>query len=533
MSHCVRLPCDEAAIRSAGGATGQAPGSAGAWVLAATILGSSLAFIDGTVVSVALPAIAREFGAEGADVQWVVEAYALFLSALLLVGGSLGDHFGRRRVYAIGIVAFTLASIACGLARSQGMLVAARAAQGVGAALLVPGSLALIAASFPPESRGQAIGTWSGFSGVATAIGPILGGWLVSHSWRWAFVLNVPIAAVVLFFLRRVPESRDPRAPRLDIPGAILATIALGGIVFGLIESSRRGWTDPTVLTGLTLGIAALIAFFNVEARTRSPMLPLRIFRSRTFAGANALTLFLYGALSCVFFFLPLDLIQVQGYTPLGAGAAMLPFIAILFVLSRWSGGLVERFGARRPLLVGPPIVALGFVLLAHPGIGGSYWSTFFPGVFVAGLGMACSIAPLTTAVMNSVGAERAGIASGINNAVSRAAGLLALALLGILLSAVFGRDLERRVAALGLDPETRLEVLSQRTRLAELEPPSGMPPPQALAVRQAVSRSFVTAFRAVTVASALLALLAWLCAWIGIEREPDARAAAPARRAA
>jgi EmrB/QacA subfamily drug resistance transporter len=527
MSHCVRLPCDEAAIRAARAPEG-ALGSAGAWVLAATILGSSLAFIDGTVVSVALPAIAREFGAQGADVQWVVEAYALFLSALLLVGGSLGDHFGRRRVYALGVVLFTLASIACGLARSEGMLVAARAAQGAGAALLVPGSLALIAASFPPERRGQAIGTWSGFGGIATAIGPVLGGWLVNHSWRWAFFLNVPIAAMVLFLLGKVPESRDPGARRLDIAGAAFATAALGGLVFGLIESSRRGWGDPAVVAALALGLAALFAFFNVEARSKSPMLPLGLFRSRTFTGANALTLFLYGALSCVFFFLPLNLIQVQGYTPLGAGAAMLPFIAILFALSRWSGGLVERFGARRPLLVGPLIVALGFLLLALPGAGGSYWNTFLPGVFVAGLGMACSIAPLTTAVMNAVGAENAGIASGINNAVSRTAGLLALALLGILLSAVFDRDLQRRVAALDLDRETRLEVLSQRARLAALDPPPGLRAPRALAVRQAVSRSFVTAFRAVTLASAALAVLGWLCVWLWVDR-PEARHA-PAR---
>ena len=491
----------------------------GRWVLAATILGSSLAFIDGTVVSVALPAIAREFGAAGADVQWVVESYALLLSALLLVGGALGDHFGRRRVYAIGVVLFAMASIVCGLAPSVGWLVAARAVQGAGAALLVPGSLALISASFDRARRGQAIGTWSGFSGMTAAIGPVLGGWLVNHSWRWAFFLNIPITAVVLLLLRRVPESRNPDTRRLDLLGASLVTIGLAGIVFGLIESSRRGWNDPVILTGLTIGVAALAAFFAVEARSASPMLPLGLFRSPTFTGANALTFFLYGALSCVFFFLPLDLIQVQGYTPLAAGAAMLPFIVVLFLLSRWSGGLVARFGPRRPLVIGPLIAAIGFLLLARPGTGGSYWTTFFPGVLVLGFGMAVSIAPLTTAVMNAVGEGDAGIASGINNAVSRTAGLLAIALLGILLASAFGRDLERRVLALPLEPAARNEILAERTKLAAAEPPSGLSAEEASEVRHAIALSFVAAFRTVARASAALALLAAACGWVLVGR--------------
>src|SRR3989442_13441560 len=379
MSHAVRLPCDEAAIRSGPRGAAATP-AVGRWVLAATILGSSMAFIDGTVVSVALPAIAREFAATGADLQWVVEAYALFLSALLLVGGSLGDRFGRRRVYALGIVLFALASVACGLAPSVGWLVAARAVLGVGGAVLVPGILALISASFDPARRGQAIGTWSGFSGITTAIGPVLGGWLVNHSWRWAFLLNVPLAAIVLLILPRVPESRNPPAPGIDLPGASLVTAGLAGLVFGLIESSRRGWADPAILAGLIVGGAALAAFIVVEGRSKCPMLTLTLSRSPTFAGANALTLFLYGALACVFFFLPLDLIQVQGYSPLGAGAAILPFIAVLFLLSRWSGGLVARFGARRPLVLGCTVAAIGFLLLALPGIGGGYLAAVFPG---------------------------------------------------------------------------------------------------------------------------------------------------------
>lgn len=495
----------------------------GRWVLAATILGSSLAFIDGTVVSVALPSIARELRAHGADLEWVVEAYALFLSALILTGGSLGDRFGRRRVFAIGILLFTAASVMCGLAPSVPWLVLARAVQGVGGALLVPASLALISASFDRESRGRAIGTWSGFSGITAAIGPLIGGWLIGYSWRWAFFLNLPIAAVVLLLLPHVPESRNPQARGVDLWGAALVTVGLGGLVFGLIESSRRGWSDPAVIAALGGGVAAMGAFLAVEARRKHPMLPLELFRSPTFSGANGLTLFLYGALSCVFFYLPLDLIQVQGYSPLTAGAAVLPFIVMVFLLSRWSGGLVNRFGPRLPLVVGPLIAAVGFALLAVPGIGGGYWVTFFPGILGLGLGMAVSIAPLTTAVMNSVGEENAGIASGVNNAVSRTGGLLSIALFGILLASVFAGSLERQVRAIPLDPTARAAILAQRTRLAAAEPPPGLSPVQAGAVRKAVALAFIEGFRAVALAAAALAVLSALCAWTWIGREKKA----------
>ena len=529
MSHAVRLPCDESTIRSGHGIAVPA-GAAGPRVLAAAILGSSLAFIDGTVVSVALPAIAREFRATAIEVQWVVESYALLLSALLLVGGSLGDRFGRRLVYAVGVALFTVASIACGFAPSVRWLIFARSLQGVGGALLIPGALALISASFEPGERGRAIGTWSGFSGITAAIGPLLGGWLVNHSWRWAFLLNVPIAIVVLFLLARVPESRDPAARRLDPVGAALATLGLGGLVYGLIESSQLGWSHPAILTSLALGCGGLVAFVAFEARTESPMLPLDLFRSSDFTGANMLTLFLYGALACVFLFFPLNLIQVQGYSPLEAGAALLPFILILFLFSRWSGRLVERFGARRPLLVGSTLAALGFFLLSVPGIGGSYWKTFFPGILVLGIGMAASIAPLTTAVMNAVGEDHAGIASGVNNAASRVAGLLSIALLGILLANVYGRELERSVNALPLDAGTRQQVLAERDKLASAEPPRGIPAEEAVRVRRAIATAFVAGFRAVCRASAALALAAALCAWIWIGREP-ARPANPVVR--
>src|SRR5262245_51511428 len=373
----LKTPCDEGVIRSAKSAAPCAR-SAEPWVLAATILASSMSFIDGTAVNVALPALQRDLGATVAQVQWVVEAYALFLSALLLVGGSLGDRYGRRRIFLLGVSGFALASAWCGLAPDTGQLIAARAVQGIAAALLVPGSLALISASFDDKRRGKAIGTWSGFSAITAAVGPLMGGWLIDHaSWRWVFYLNVPIAlAVVLISLRFVPESRDPEAAEsLDLRGALLATAGLGGVTFGLIESSRLGWSSPQVLAALVLGVTSLAGFLWTESHAPAPMMPLSLFRSRTFAGANLLTLWLYAALGGTLFFLPFNLIQVQGYSATEAGAALLPFVLLMFLFSRWSGGLVERFGARRPLIVGPAIVAVGFVLFLLPGKGGSYWT--------------------------------------------------------------------------------------------------------------------------------------------------------------
>ena len=491
-------------------------------MLGATIVGSSMAFIDGTVVNVALPALQRELGATVADVQWVVEAYALFLSALLLVGGSMGDRFGRRRVYASGIALFAAASTACGLAASVGQLVTARAVQGVGAALLVPGSLAIISASFPEQERGRAIGTWSGFSAITTAFGPVLGGWLIEHlSWRWAFLVNLPLAVVVLGLVSwRVPESRDPEAPRrLDWAGAALVTVGLGGIVYGLIESSRLGWRHPLVSGALAGGGGALFAFGAVEARSRTPMVPLALFRSRSFTGTNLLTLLLYGALGGAFFFLPLDLIQVQRYSPTAAGAASLPFVLILFLLSRWSGGLADRFGARLPLVVGPVIAAGGFALLALPRIGGSYWGTFFPAMVVLGLGMAVSVAPLTTTVMNAVDVNRAGTASGINNAVSRAAGLLAIAIMSVLVLRVFNGEMDRRLATMRLAPDVEVALDAERVKLAGAEAPPGARPSERLAIQQAVAEAFVRGFRWMALLSAGLALASAATAALTIAR--------------
>jgi len=499
------------------------PKSSQPWILAATILGSSMVFIDGTVVNVALPALQSNLNATVVDVQWVVEAYALFLAALLLAGGSLGDHFGRKRIYSIGVVLFALASIWCGLAPGINQLIIARAVQGVGGALLVPGSLAIISASFDEDSRGKAIGTWSGFTAITAAIGPVFGGWLIQNvSWRAIFFINVPLALIVLALVYlHVPESRDAESGRLDWIGAVLVTISLGALTFGLIESSRLGFSHPAIMLTLIGGLVLTILFLIYEARTASPMLPLKLFRSRNFSGANLLTLFLYTALSGALFFLPLNLIQVQGYTATAAGAALLPFVLIMFLLSRWSGGLVKRYGAKAPLVIGPIVVAAGFALFMLPGVGvasGGYWTAFFPAVVVLGLGMAVSVAPLTTTVMSSVKQNRAGVASGINNAVSRTAGLLAIAALGIVMLQTFNSHLDQRLALLELSPSIKQTVDEQRTKLAGIEIPAEAGADLRQQIKNAVDESFVAGYRRVMLASIALALLSAISAFFLID---------------
>jgi EmrB/QacA subfamily drug resistance transporter len=484
--------------------------SARRWTLVVAVIGSGMAFVDGTIVNVALPAIQRAMQATSADAQWVMESYALLLSALLLVGGVLGDRFGRRRVFAVGAVVFTLASLACAASPGIVALIVARGAQGLGAALLVPGSLSLLTSAYPKERRGRAIGTWSAFSGVTAAIGPVLGGFLVEHfSWHWAFLINLPLGiALVAICQWRVPESKGADAGRVDVLGAVLATLGLAGVVYALIEAPQLGWLAPAVVGAAAVGVVALVAFVIVEQRVASPMLPLGLFRDRNFAGANLLTLLLYASLGGSMFFVPLNLIQVQGYGATGAGASLLPFIVIMFLLSRVSGRLVDLVGARLPLVVGPIIAAAGFALYALPGVGGSYWTTFFPAATVLGLGMSITIAPLTTTVMNALDPALAGTASGVNNAMSRVAGLIAIAVFGVLLTHGFDTALQHSLADMHLSRESVETILAQKAKLAGIELPPG-----AEAAKRVVDASFVAGFRQVMMLSTVLALLSALTA--------------------
>src|SRR3989440_5283845 len=498
MSNAIQEPCAGASIHS-GGPPSPCRKTAEPWVLVATILGSSMAFIDGTVVNVALPALQSALNAAVTDVQWVIEAYSLLLSALLLVGGSLGDRYGRRRVFVIGVIIFGAASAWCGLAAGIRSLIMARAVQGFGAALLVPGSLAIISSSFREEDRGRAIGTWSGFSAITAAIGPVLGGWLIEQvSWRAVFFINLPLAIIVVVICYwRVPESSSNEKGRLDWLGAIFIALGLGALVWGLIESTRLGFAHPAIVAALVAGLVLIVTFVFLERQSRHPMVPLALFRSRTFAGANLLTLLLYGALGGTLFFVPLNLIQVQHYSPTAAGAALLPFILIMFLLSRWAGGLVQKYGAKIPLIVGPGIAAIGFASFMLPGLGGSYWKTFFPPMTVLGVGMAVSVAPLTTTVMNSVAQTRAGIASGINNAVSRVAGLLAIAVLGIVMLWEFNHALDMKLS--GLPSSIRQSLDQQRAKLAGADLPQNIPPAVRTQLREAIDYSFVAGFHEVT----------------------------------
>lgn len=520
MSQLGKPPCDEGAILH-GAEAAPCAKARRRWTLAAAILGSSMAFVDGTVANVALPAIQRALGASAAEAQWVIEAYALFLAALLLAGGALGDRFGRKRMFLAGTALFTAASLACGLASSVAALIAARAVQGVGAALLVPGSLALISATFPKQERGGAIGTWSAFSGVAAAVGPVLGGFLIDHaSWHWAFLVNVPVGvALIAITAVRVPESRGDaaRAP-LDLAGAALATLGLAGVVFALIEAPARGARSAAVLGAGAAGLAALAAFVAVERRRREPMLPPRLFAHRAFSGANLLTLLLYAALGGGLYYLPLVLIQVQGTSATAAGAALLPFVALMFLLSPAAGRWVDRHGPRGALIAGPAVAALGFALFALPGADAGYWRGIFPAVCVLGLGMTITVAPLTTTVMNAVGEGQAGLASGVNNAVSRVGPLLALAAFGVLMAVVFEHALQARLAALQAPPAVVEAMLAERGKLAALPLPPGLDAASAAALKGAVGGAFVAGFRWVMAVCAGLALLSAASAWFLID---------------
>jgi EmrB/QacA subfamily drug resistance transporter len=493
------------------------------WSLIVAILGSSMAMVDGTVVNVALPIIQRSLGTGVDGAQWIVEAYALLLASLVLVGGALGDRFGRRRVFVAGVALFTVASAACGLAPSTGWLIGARAVQGVGAALLVPGSLALISAAYPEASRGAAIGTWSAATGVAAALGPILGGYVVAYaSWRWIFFINVPLGvATGLLASRRVPETRDEQVtPHIDAGGALLATVGLGAVVWALLEAPAAGGiASIRTLVPLIGGMATLVAFVVVEARASEPMVPLRLFRSRSFAAANLVTVLLYAALGACLFFVPFNLIEVQRYAPAAAGASLLPLVACVSLLSRWSGQWVARVGPRVPLVTGSVLTAGAFVLLAVPGVGGLYWTTFFPGLTALGVGMGVTVTPLTATAMGAAGSQHSGVASGINNAIARTASLLAVAALGVLLLDRFQRALGQELDGIDAPLAPRAFVEAQRTKLAAAELPGDADAPMRAAIRPALDDAFANGFRWLMLSCALLAATSALVAALLFDR--------------
>lgn len=406
--------------------------AAGRWVIAAAVLGSGVSFLDGTVVNAALPAIANDLHADLGDLQWVLTGYLLTLGSLLVLGGSLGDRYGRRKIFVIGSGAFAVTSLICAIAPDTGSLIAARCVQGMAAALVVPNSLAIVSASFHPDDRPRAIGAWSGLGGVATAIGPFLGGWLIdSESWRLVFVINLPICAAAMWIAtRHVPESRDEHAgAHLDVLGSVALTLGLAGVVFALIEGPSQGWPTVPVVLGI-VGILSLGAFLLLEARLTNPMVPLSIFRSHQFSGANAVTFAVYAALGTVTFLLVVHLQTDLGYSALEAGASLLPITACMLLFSARAGALAQRIGPRIPMTVGPLVVAIGMVLLGRVEPGSTYWATVFPAVLVLGLGLSLTVAPLTATVLGAVEDSHAGIASAINNSVARIAGLLAIAVL-------------------------------------------------------------------------------------------------------
>jgi EmrB/QacA subfamily drug resistance transporter len=519
-------PCDDLIIRS----TASGPPCAQrrkTWVLVASILGSSMAFIDSSVVNVALPKMEADLSTTLSAMTWVINAYTLCMSALLLIGGAAADQLGRRKIFITGISIFAVASVGCGLAPTVELLILARALQGVGAALLIPCSLAIIGATFDEKERGAAIGIWSGASAMAAGGSPLLGGWLVDHlSWRAIFLINPALAApTVLIALRHLQESRDAAAQRgLDWLGAFLAFGGLGTLIYGLIAASDRGWNDSLVVGSLVAAPILLASFIWTENRARVPMMPLGVFRSLTFSGVNLLTLLLYGALGGALFFMPFLLIQVHGYSATGAGAVFLPFTIVLAVLSRWGGSLVDRFGARLPLIVGPIVMASGFLLLSIPGIGGAYWTTFLTPMLVLGVGMAITVAPLTTTVLNSVPGHQTGVASGINNAVAQVASLLLIAVLGTVGIATLNHALDRHLAQIHATADVRKIADRARKGFVMPEMPADVGDRARQAAHTIIAESFADTIRYVMLLAAALSLASAASAAFTIRSVPASR---------
>jgi EmrB/QacA subfamily drug resistance transporter len=466
--------------------------------LVACILGSGIVFLDGTVTNVALPVIQRDLGADLAQQQWIVEAYLLTLSSLLLVGGSLDDLFERRTVFAIGVAGFGVTSVLCAAAPSPTFLIAARALQGVFGALLVPSTLAIIMAVFPPTERGGAIGTWTAWTGISTVVGPLGGGALLEvASWRWIFVLNVPFVLITLWLIRKaMPKMHSAReGARVDILGGVLCFLGLGGVIVALIEQPRRGWGDPLIVTGLVGGVLALALFLLHESRTRDPMLPLSLFRSRNFAIGNFGTLTLYAGLNGALFFLGLYLQQVGHYSPLQAGAAFVPMTAIMFTLSRRMGTLADRLGPRLFMGIGPIVAGIGLLLLLRVNEDADYWTQVLPGVVVFALGLASTVAPLTATVLGAVEEKHSGVASGVNNAIARIAGLLAIAVLGAVVAGAFAAKVDDELPA-RLSASAQSAVNEAKARSITTAPADRVPPPERAEVHRALADASTSAYR-------------------------------------
>ena len=497
----------------------------GRWVLFSTILASSMAFIDASALNVALPALQDDLQANGAQLLWIVNAYLLMLAALILVSGSLGDKLGRKKVFMAGISVFSLASLGCGLTPSVEFLLWARALQGIGGAMMIPGSLAIITAAFDPEHRGQAIGSWAAATTMVTIAGPVLGGFLADAGlWRGVFLINLPIGLTALLVLcLKVPESQNQAAsPRIDYVGAGLTTVGLMGLTYSFISLPELGLADPRVYIALIGGIVALVSCLIFEARIQYPMLPLHFFQSRTFSGTNLLTLFLYGALNAGTFFLCLNLIQAQGYSQSIAGLADMPFALLLAGMSPWAGSLADHYGPRVPLIIGPTLAGVGFLLLARVGLTHGpeeYWTTFFPGILVFGLGMAITVTPLTTAVMSSAPTHYAGTASGINNAVARTAGALAIAMVGSIALMTFSSELAHQTVDLHLSTKVQTALHAGASQFGHVIDLPKLSPEMADAIETAVKLAFVNTFQRVMLICAGLAWLSAVMAALLIER--------------
>ena len=468
-------------------------------ILAATIIGAGMVYLDGTVVTVALPQIQKDFHASVSGLQWLIDIYILSLTIPILVAGSLSDYYGRKKLFNIGLVGFTLASVACGAAANMNQLIIARVFQGISGAIMLPGSLAILNATFPPKVRGRTVGTWSAFTPIATAIGPLLGGWLVDNvSWRAAFYINVPLAVITLYLSwRYVPESKSEEVPeRQDWLGAGLITIGLGGVIFGLIEGPKRGWADPLVWISLATSLICLTAFVIVEMRIKHPLVPVSLFKHKIFSGVTLMTFILYFAMSGVFFFLTLNLQQIQEFTATQAGAAFMPIIILLFLISRAAGSFADRVGPRLPMIVGPIIIGIGFFMYMIPGVEANYWLTFLPATIVFGIGLGITVAPLTTVALGAVPTHLSGLASGVSNAVSRVATMLAVAMLGFVMVVQFTASLERHTQDLPLTEQDRLLLDQEALKLGGAQAPVQLEPAAKAKVEVVIDQSFVDAFR-------------------------------------